>query len=387
MRKRILFIIGNLGEGGVSKSIVNLMNLIDRQRYDVTLFVCHSGGMLTPLLPEGLRVLNDPTTDALLSGFGGVKRLLHMGKPLKAVGSLARMALSKVSKSATGRLLARLMPRLEEEFDVAVDYNGQHQLYWMIDKVNARRKLTFFHSDYAKWPYYYNADKEYMPKADGIYTISETCAESLSRYFPAEKDKIGIIPNLSSPEMIRNLAWEEAPEMEGKEMKFITVGHLSHMKGTDLALHAASLLKQRGIAFHWFFIGKPSGDADYTAMARELGVADNVTFLGLRVNPYAYIGRADIFVHPSLFEGKSIALDEAKILAKPVVVTNFSTVADQFTDRVDASVVEMTPESIADGIAELLSSPKLRDSYITALSAYRPDNSAELENLYNILDR
>lgn len=387
MRKRILFIIGNLGEGGVSKSIVNLMNLIDRQRYDVTLFVCHSGGILMPLLPEGLKILTNPTTDALLSGFDGVKRLIRMSETLKAVGSLTRMALSKVSKSMAGRLLARLMPPLDEEFDVAVDYNGQHQFYWMVDKVNAQRKLTFFHSDYAKWPYYYKADRRYMPEADGIFTISETCAESLRRYFPAEKDKIGIVPNLSSPEMIRNFAGEEAPEMEIEGIRFITVGHLSHMKGTDLALRAASLLKQRGIGFHWFFIGKSSGDADYAAMARELGVADNVTFLGLRVNPYAYIGRADIFVHPSLFEGKSIALDEARILARPVVVTNFSTVADQFTDRVDASVVEMNPESIADAIQELLSTPELRDSYIKALSSYLPDNSAELANIYNILDR
>lgn len=387
MKLKILFIISTLGEGGVSKSIVNLLNLIDRERYDISLLVCGNGSnLLEPLLPEGLRVIRDSRISMIYAGTSGLWPLLRGGEFRCFFGSLARLALAPLSKAKAGVQMARTMPALGEEFDVIVDYNGQQQLYYMIDKLRARRKYTFFHSDYAKWPYYYGADKKYFPKADGIFTISEICATSLRSFFPTEAEKIRVIPNLSSPELIRKLSLEDAPQVAVSGLKLITVGHISRNKGTDMALKAAKILKDRGINLHWYFIGKDSHDLDYPSMIRELELEENITFLGLRRNPYAYVAKADIFVHPSLFEGRSIALDEAKILAKPVVVTNFSTVGDQFTDRVNATITAMTPEAIADAIAELATDSALREKYVSALRSEEPDNSAELEKIYSILD-
>ena len=387
MAKKILFIISNLGEGGVSKSIVNLLNLLDRKRFDISLLICGDGAnLLEPLLPDGITVIRHRRIARLFAGPSGLVPLLKEGAFAAFVGSCARLLLSRFDKAKAGTLLARLMPAIEGEFDVIVDYNGQQQLYYMIDKLKARKKYTFFHSDYAKWPYYYKADKRYFPKADGIFTISEICAASLRAFFPDEAHKIQVIPNLSSPELIHKLAREEAPEMNVDTLRLITVGHISKNKGSDLALRAAKIMKDKGMNFHWFFIGKDSGDMDYKSMIKELGLDENITFLGLRRNPYAYTSRADIFVHPSLFEGRSIALDEAKILAKPVVVTNFSTVNDQFTDGVNASIVEMTPEAIAEGIRTLAEDTDLQRSYIERLKSETPDNDAQLANIYRILD-
>lgn len=46
MKKRILFLISNLETGGVSKSMVSLLNTIDRQKYDVSLWIASSHGVL-----------------------------------------------------------------------------------------------------------------------------------------------------------------------------------------------------------------------------------------------------------------------------------------------------------------------------------------------------
>jgi glycosyltransferase involved in cell wall biosynthesis len=61
--------------------------------------------------------------------------------------------------------------------------------------------------------------------------------------------------------------------------------------------------------------------------------------LGEKANPYPYINQCDIYVQTSRYEGKSIAIDEAKCLLKPIVVTNFPTVFDQ-------SVTELTGLSV-----------------------------------------
>ena len=387
MKRKILFIISCLGEGGVSKSIVNLLNLIDRDKYNISLLVCSgSKGLLDPLVPNWIKIIRNKRIALLYAGTAGLWPLLKEGAVKAFFGSLWRLILASVSKSAAALQLAYIMPPVEGEFDVIVDYNGQQQLYYMIDKLNAKKKYTFFHSDYAKWPYYYKSDRKYMPKADGIFTISETCALSLKKFFPNEALKIGIIPNLSSPELISQLASEPADEMDVDIIKLISVGHISHLKGSDMALKAARLLKDSGISFRWFFIGKDSGDIDYHAEAHRLGIAENIVFLGLKRNPYAYISKADIFVHTSLFEGRSIALDEAKILAKPVVVTKFTTVHDQFKHRHNATISEMTPEAIACAIKELIENDGLRAHYINTLRAEKYDNATHLKKIYSLLD-
>ena len=63
-----------------------------------------------------------------------------------------------------------------------------------------------------------------------------------------------------------------------------------------------------------------------------------------------------MFVQPSRYEGKSIVLDEAKILCKPIVVTNYTTVVDSITDGVNGRIVQFDPNEIANGILELLNS-------------------------------
>ena len=81
---------------------------------------------------------------------------------------------------------------------------------------------------------------------------------------------------------------------------------------------------------------------------------------GLTPNPYPYMKRADLLVQPSRVEGKSIVLDEAKILGKAIVVTNYPSVYDQIEDGVTGIITGMEPEQIADGIQRVLEDAGLR---------------------------
>lgn len=134
------------------------------------------------------------------------------------------------------------------------------------------------------------------------------------------------------------------------------------------------------------FLGDNPNREHYYNFAIQEGVVKELIFMGLKSNPYPYIRQADIVVHPSRFEGKSIALDEAKILAKPIVVTNFSTVNDQFENRVNASICEMNELALANAIEELLMDTSLRDRYTRALSKTNLDNTGEINKLYQLLN-
>lgn len=387
MKKKILFIISNMETGGVSKSMASLMNVIDRKRYDVSLMIISPTGAFMKLLPKDLRVIINPIWSALTGHIIGTWHLLKTGHPLLAIGHFIRLATSAVgAKAAAARMIARMMPAIDEEFDTIVDFNGQQQLYYMVDKLKARNKVTFFHSDYAKWPYYYNADKKYFPKTDYIFTISDKCVQSLKDFFPKESDKIGLMENITSLQLIEDMASERIHEMHKGQLKLLTVGHVCENKGILWAIDAAELLKKRGIDYHWYFLGSVDKIDIYRELIAKKGLDSYITFFGIRTNPYPYIRQASLIVHPSKFEGRSIALDEAKLLCKPIVVTNFSTVNDQFTDRYNASICQMNPESIADAIEELLNNKDLQKHYAENLLAERKDNSDQIQKLYAIIN-
>lgn len=384
--RKVLFLIGSIDSGGVSKSLVNTLNAFDRTHYDVHLMVMSGHlGEFSVYLPKDITIHMSECAILALKGwcgtFGYFKRLQFK----RGFLSIVRMFISQFDKSNAGWLLSRLFPVLSDSFDMIVDYNGQQQLYYMVDKLRARKKVTFFHSDYSKWSYYEKMDRQYFPKVDAIFTISDQCVDSLRRFFPEVSDKIRLFENITSPQVIEKLAQEpiECTGLHGCIL--LTVGHVWYNKGIDLAIEAASIVKQHGVDFTWLFVGKIA-EPKWGDEVKSRGLSEYIHFLGVKSNPYPYLQKADIVVHPSRFEGKSITLDEAKLLCKPIVVTNFSTVHDQFHDRENATICEMCGDSIAKGITELIDDERLREKYVKTLMRQKEDNSSEVIKLYKILE-
>lgn len=387
MKKSILLIISNMESGGVSKSMSSLLNVIDTEKYDVDCFILSPQGVFMPFILKDIHLITDERTALLCRDFPkNIPLLLRKGFLVDAFIRTLAGFFMLFNKGIGGWLISRRIKKLPKEYDLAVDYNGQHQLYYLIDKVKAKKKVTFFHSDYAKWDYYYSMDKKYMPKADRIFTISNLCVNSLISYFPGCESRIGLFENISSVATIEQMAGEQVEDpLRFEGLKLITLGHLTENKGTDLAIRAAKILKDRKLNFRWYFVGQNQNPQLFEKMLAENQVEEEVVLLGLKPNPYPYIKQADILVHPSRFEGKSIALDEAKILCKPIVVTNFSTVNDQFINRVNASICEMNPEDIAEEIIELHTDSELRAAYISYLAQHQKSNESEVEKLYRLL--
>ena len=388
-RKKVLFIVGTLQSGGVSKSLVNLLNVWDSEKYETSLLLCcKEGDVFSEFIPPGVKVLYSAEVEHCMGGRRSVIWFIKKGHLIMATGVLLRLFLSIFSKASAGLLISRMMPQItEDEYDLIVDYGGQQILYYMVDKLKGKCKVSFFHNDYSKWPYYYKADRKYFPQVDRIFTISQVCVDALIQYFPSCKDKIGIMENISSPTLISSMAKEpvELPDADNGTITIATLGHVCRRKGTDLSIEAAKLLKSRGIIFKWYLIGKVM-ESDLVDRIKSEGLMDSFVFLGIKKNPYPYIAAADLYVHPARYEGKSIALDEAKILCKPIVVTNFSTVNDQFTATFNASICEMTGDSVAAKIVELIEDNELRNRYVTNLKESMEDNTSEVNKLYSLLD-
>ena len=111
---------------------------------------------------------------------------------------------------------------------------------------------------------------------------------------------------------------------------------------------------------------------------------NDVLLLGVRENPYPYMKNCTIVVQPSRFEGKSVVLDEAKILGKPIVATCYPTVRDQLS-KDEGMVVGMEPSALAEGIIKM-SDPTIQQPYVAFLKNHEYGNQNVIQKYYDVFD-
>ena len=276
------------------------------------------------------------------------------------------------------------IPEYQKKYDVAISYiDGLN--YFVIDHVKAKKKILWCHNDYNKLDYIPEYDRPYYEKAYKICTISEQCKKTLIENFPQAKNKIEVVENISSTRLINEQA-EELSEINkandgfinDDRFKIVSIGRLTEQKGFDFAIKATKILKEMNISFCWYVLGEGHLRKTLEKQAKKFGVTECIKFLGVRSNPYPYMKRADIFAMPSRYEGKSIALDEAKILQKPIIVTNYPSVNDAIVNGRNGLVVEINHEAIASGILKLYNDDNFRNLLIQNLSSEDCNNEKKI---------
>ena len=119
--------------------------------------------------------------------------------------------------------------------------------------------------------------------------------------------------------------------------------------------------------------------------AEEAGITGHFHFLGMQDNPYPYIKACDLYVQPSRYEGNCVAVHEAQMLGKPVVITRYATSASQLEDGVDGVIVPMDNEGCANGIAALLRNTVKSDQLMKNCHIQNFSNACETQKLMNLL--
>ncbi|MED1511405.1 glycosyltransferase [Bacillus proteolyticus] len=393
MKKDVLFVINNLNCGGAEKSLISLLNTMDYSRYNVDLFLFKHEGLFLNKIPKQVNVLEEPPEYQLFDMpiKAAIMKCLRQGRLDIALSRICAGYIFKSEKNKARceqrvwRYLSKSLQNISKKYDVAIGYLEKNPVYFCIDKVNANKKIGFIHTDYDKLGMDPNIDRGYFRSLDHIVTVSEECANVLKQRFSIYNDKIGVIHNIVSPSTINKMSQEKI-DLERKGVKLVSVGRLSHEKGFDLAIEACKNLVGDGYEIKWYIIGEGEGRGKLEKMIEENHLQDHFLLLGLKENPYPYIREADIYVQPSRFEGKSIAIDEAKILHKPIVVTNFSTAKDQIKNEENGLIIDMDAHSLSEGIKKLIHNEELRNKLIKNLSDEELGTESEIKKLYTLFE-
>ncbi|SCC45085.1 glycosyltransferase [Bacillus mycoides] len=394
-KKKILITSFDMAIGGVERSLIGLLNTIDYSKYDVDLMLFKQEGeflFLLPKMPNLLKEVKQYTTFRK-----SIKQILQEGQitigVTRTLGKILGDVHGRYVKSAEAgyfviqygwRITLPFIPKLEEEYDVAISFLWPH--YFIGDKVRAKRKIGWIHTDYSNIKLNTNMEYKMWSKMDNIVAVSEGCRDSFLSSLPNVNKKVEIIENILSPKFVREQAYQEdiTEEIQVKsgKVKLVTVGRLSYAKGIDLAMYSLRKLLDQGYDIEWYVVGYGAQEAELRKLLAELNLEKNFFLLGKKTNPYPYIKACDIYVQPSRYEGKAVTVREAQIIGKPVLITNFSTANSQVQDGVDGIITEMGINGIANGIKKLIGDKELRGKLVENTLKGEYGNRNEIDKLY-----
>lgn len=399
--KKILITINTLGLAGAEVALLGLLGQLDPKEYEVDLFVLTGQGELIHRVPSHVKLLNKQYCDSSVLSKEGrrhlTKTVLHAlvckGRMITLFPYLCKHLCKQIGagKIRPDKLLWRVLsdgaPRFSQEYDLAIAYLEGGATYYVADHVKAKRKATFLHVDYSEAGYNRSLDKKCYLKFDRVFTVSDEVKASFLAVYPECSDRTDVFHNILDQNEIRRKAGLDGGFTDDyKGYRLLTVGRLTSQKAYEISVEAMKLLKDQGVNARWYVLGEGDQRAMLTAKIQQLNLEEDFILMGAVDNPYPYYTQADVYVHATRFEGKSIAIQEAQTLGCATLVSDCSGNREQVTHGVDGLLCDLTPEAICAGLLELLRSEEKREKYGAAAAAKNLANPEEMEKLLHLMD-
>lgn len=351
MKKHIFIAIHYMEIGGAERALLGVLSALDPEQYDVDLFVYSHQGEFMAHIPEYVNLLPEnpvyasfekPLVKIALEGHWAMAAARLWAKLADRVHN--RHLCGEVASilDEVGRAASFVLPSLHGlgEYDLAISFLTPH--YVVRDKVKARTKIAWIHTDYSFISV--NAARELPVWAsyDHIISISPSVTRAFLCVFPSLREKIREVENPLPSELIRvqSVAFNAKEEMTG-DVVLLSIGRFCTPKNFPYAVDVMAELCKIRKDVRWYIIGYGGDEAMIRKRVEEKRMHEHVILLGKRSNPYPYIKACDVYVQPSLYEGKAVTVKEAQFLGKPVAITAFPTAESQLTNGVDGVILPL----------------------------------------------
>lgn len=349
---RVLFVLDSLRQGGAEKSLVTLLGALPLDGLSVDVCLAQGGGVYSNQVPARMKVFQPEVAPQRMLRRVAMAAMLRLnrlaGRPIHPAQIAWRFRRSSHAE-------------LPGNYDVAVAYSQGFPTYFVASRVQAKRKIAWVNTDYARAGYKAEMDSEYYGRFNSIVCVSDTASEIFKSKHPQVAGKLVVVRSFVSSSEVRSLGGDVNPFAGDDCFQIATVCRLSAPKGLDILIDAAVRLNSGGLHFKWHLVGDGDMRPWVEAQLRETGLSDRVVLHGAQSNPYPYMKFCDVYCQPSRFEGFSRTVAEARAFAKPVVVTEYQSARDQIVHGENGLVVQMNGAAVADAIARLAGSPVLRD--------------------------
>ena len=353
--------------GGAMTSLVNFLNALDTDKYDVdVMFYENNQGRCG--IKEEINILPQGKMHEKFSISNLAKKVLY---PPYVIAKIKDIYYKKIkhNKRKAVQIMSkqgcRYSRKIDKEYDVAIAYEFNWCLNYVMNRVRAKKKISWHHVEFEKSGMDFAIDKKALNKADALVFVSEECKESYAKKHPQHKNKTFFVPNLLSSEYVRSKGEEDVAlpfDSPNDYLKFVTVARISfEHKGFDRAVSAFAKLKKDGLLKNvkWIIIGSGRDMNALCDMIKAEGLEDCIYPIGAKDNPIPYLKKCDAFLLPSRHEGKPMAVTESFIMGLVPVVTEYTSAREQIKDGVDGLVFDNNDEALYQGLKRLLQNPDI----------------------------
>ena len=353
--KKILFLIHDLGPGGAEKVLVNLVNNMDPNQFDITVMALFGGGVNEQFLKPHIH-------------YRACFRHMFRGN-------------SHAMKLLSPRQLHNWLIR--EKYDIEVSYLEGPSARIISGCPHRDTKLvSWIHVEQHTRSVAAKAFRTYRESVDcyrrfhQTVCVSEYVKRDFLNIFPTLTD-VGVLYNTNETAQILEKSAEDA-KIAQEALCWCGVGKLLTSKGFDRMIRIQKRLIGEGYKTHFYALGEGRQREALEALVKELELEDSVTFLGYQTNPYKYVAKCDLFVCASFAEGFSTAATEALIVGTPVCTVEVSGMKEMLGENNEWGIVtENNEEALYQGIKKLLDNPALLTHYKEKAAQRGKDFSTE----------
>lgn len=364
-KEEVLFIYPSMMLGGSTTSLLSILNSIDYKKYEVDILFYNEKGVLYDTLPKEINVLSFACKYSDMR----ILRLRKLCSLKSCVSALKGRILAGYRKNHWiidqfgSKDNVRFCRVLSKTYDIAVSFLEFWPMYYLAEKVSAKRKIAWIHTDCVQL----NLEKKYenriFRELEKIVLISEECRNAFIKCFPEWKEKTVVVENFISKKLIMERAKEQINfEVDSQCLNFVTTCRIDFgSKGLDRAVRIVKRLNREGYTkyFRWYIIGTGSDEKKLEELIKESGLSEYVTLLGQQFNPFPYEIKCDVFFLPSRYEGKPLSVVEAQALGLVPVITDYSSAREQVCHMQDGIILENEEEAIFCGLKEILCKPEI----------------------------
>ncbi|MDS0526534.1 glycosyltransferase [Clostridium sp. SHJSY1] len=389
--KKIVFVCDSLRIGGIQRSLVNLMNAIDTEKYSVDLFLFFNGGEYKKFLNSNIKVI----TGTKLLGLAGMTN--NMVKK-KCSLYILRKLLSIFCLIFGSKVVFKFIFLFEKNlkgYDIAISYSNNvnnRSLYFgynlfVLNKVIAKRKIAWIHADYAAVGLNNKYNNGEYEKFHTIINVSKTTKDSFDMVVPKCKKKSEYIYNIIPNEEISFLSKEYNPYNTGDRLfRIVSVCRLDANKSGKQLVITGEKLKKAGANFKWYIVGDGPERASLEKYIDTNNLRDNIKVIGNVDNPYPYISGANLFVSASKSECFPLSIAESLVLNTPVVATHYPALHELIKDNVNGFIVGKGEQDLFERIFDLIINRELYEKVKKDSRLIDVSNIRTLEKLYKIIE-
>jgi len=334
---KILFFLYSFGGGGAERTVVNIINNLDRTEFDPILVI--GTNKEAPYLEDisnETKIINLQKRKLRYS-INSLKKCILEEKP--------DVMFSTVNPNNIILALAKLISFHDNKL-ILREANNRTQS----GKVSFLNKvMTFVTYNYI---------------ADQIVALSEGVKKDLVTNFKIREEKLSVIHNPVEVDYIKEASKEVVDDFDFSNglKRIISVGRLVEQKDYPTMLKAFQMISKENIQLIILGIGRLENEL--RKMCIDLKIEDKVFFLGFKKNPYKYISAADMFVCSSRAEGYSTVVTEALILQKPILTTVCAGMDEILDNGKYGMITENTTDGIYNGMKEILGKQDTYKKYL-----------------------